>query len=138
MTRAVLDTNVVVSALLSPFGNEAQVLGAVLSGHIVPCMTREILAEYAEVLARPKFGFSRAETESLTEALRAKGAIVRPGKIGATSPDPGDVPFIVCAIAANATYLVTGNKRHFPEPFYGKARVVSAREMMNALHEQPE
>ena len=137
MTRVVLDTNVIVSALISPFGNEAQVLGAVLSGRVAPCMTREILAEYMEVLARPKFGFSKPQIESLTEMLRARGLRCKPGIIEVASPDPADMPFIVCAMASNAEFLVTGNKRHFPESFYGRARVVSAREMLDLLHKEP-
>lgn len=78
MTRAVLDTNVLVSALLSPFGNEAQVLDAVRRGRIAPCLSKEILAEYADVLAWPKFGFATDEILGLTGMLRESGLMFRP------------------------------------------------------------
>jgi putative PIN family toxin of toxin-antitoxin system len=67
MRRAAIDTNVLVSALISPFGNEAQALDAVQKGRITPCLSRNILEEYAEVLARPKFGFARKEIDGLAE-----------------------------------------------------------------------
>lgn len=65
MIRAVIDTNVIVSALISSVGNEAIVLLAVNEGLLVPCFSAEILEEYRDVLRRPKFGFAADEVESL-------------------------------------------------------------------------
>ena len=56
-TAAVIDTNVLVSGLLSPAGNEVQILLAVHKGLVRPCFSEEILEEYPAVLARPKFAF---------------------------------------------------------------------------------
>ena len=58
MIRAVIDTNVLVSGLLSPKGNEALTLLAVGQGLVRPCLTEDILVEYASVLAQPKFNFT--------------------------------------------------------------------------------
>jgi putative PIN family toxin of toxin-antitoxin system len=133
MIRAVLETNVVVSALLSPFGNEAQVLDAVRAGALVPCFSDEMLTEYGEVLARPKFAFAPQTIPGLLAMLRSMGAEFRPDPAPGTSPDASDEPFIACALAAHADFLVTGNKRHFPAAAYGKARVVSAKELLEQI-----
>jgi putative PIN family toxin of toxin-antitoxin system len=133
MIRVVLDTNVLVSALISPFGNEAQALDAVQKGRITPCLSPNILAEYAEVLARPKFGFSRKEIDGLIELLKLKGLLFEPASAAGASPDPGDDNFIACALEAQAEFIVTGNKRHFPAEACGRARVISAGEMVEIL-----
>lgn len=136
MIRAVLDTNVLISALLSPFGNESQALDAVQTGKITPCFSNGILEEYAEVLARPKFGFAREEIEGLVDLLKSKGLLFETARVAGTSPDPGDEQFIGCALEASAEFLVTGKKRHFPEKSCGRARVVSARELMELLKQR--
>ncbi|MGO8759482.1 MAG: putative toxin-antitoxin system toxin component, PIN family [Terracidiphilus sp.] len=134
MIRAVLDTNVIVSALISPFGNEALVLLAVEKRRLTPCFSPSILAEYTGVLSRPKFDFAQREIDGLIELLRRAGLLFEPPPSVGASPDPKDEPFIACAQAAGAAFLVTGNKRHFPAQFYGQARVVSAREMIEFLN----
>jgi predicted nucleic acid-binding protein len=63
--RAVIDTNVLVSGLLSAAGNEALILLAVRQGLVRPCMSEAIAAEYAGVLARPKFPFAPEQVEAL-------------------------------------------------------------------------
>jgi putative PIN family toxin of toxin-antitoxin system len=135
MIRTVLDTNVLVSAMLSPFGNEAQVLGAVRRGSIVPCLSPAILAEYCAVLSRPKFGFAQDEILGLIGMLEAKGLLLEPVPATGASPDPGDDDFIACALAADADFIVTGNKRDFPADSCKPSRVVSARELMAYLNE---
>ena len=62
MIRAVIDTNVLVSGLLSPRGNEALILLAVHQGFVRPCISAEMLEEYAEVLARPNSRFRRTRS----------------------------------------------------------------------------
>lgn len=134
MTRAVVDTNVLVSSLISPLGNEAQILDAVEMGRVVPCLCWSILKEYADVLARPKFRFSKANIDGLLGLLRAKGIMFEPNPSPGASPDPGDDDFIACARAANAEFIVTGNKRDFPARSCGEIRVVSARELLDLLN----
>jgi putative PIN family toxin of toxin-antitoxin system len=134
MTRAVLDTNVIVSALISPFGNEALVLLAVQKEQVTPCLCRAIIDEYAGVLTRPKFNFARHEIDSLIRLLQARGLLLEPLPAPGASPDPNDEPFIACALAAGAEFLVTGNKRHFPAQSCAPAKVVSARELIEFLN----
>ena len=133
MIRVVLDTNVLVSALISPFGNESLVLQAVQKGRIEPFFSERIVEEYTEVLARPKFNFAHDEIKGLIELLRAQGSLFEPASVAGASPDPGDDDFIACALAANAAFLVTGNKRHFPAESCGQTKVVSARELLESI-----
>jgi uncharacterized protein len=112
--RAVIDTNALVSGLLSPRGNEALILLAVHQGFVRPCISTEMLEEYAEVLARPKFAFSPDEIAAVIAMLRDKGELI-----------------VRCAVTAQADYLVTGNKRHFPPEACGPVRVVNAAEILD-------
>jgi len=57
--RAVLDANVLVSAMISSAGNEALLVLAINHPLVTPCFSAEILEEYSEVLLRPKFGSGR-------------------------------------------------------------------------------
>lgn len=134
MIRAVVDTNVLVSGLLSPAGNEALLLLAVQHGLIRVCLSPAIVEEYAAVLARPKFGFPPDEIEALLSTLRVMGELLENvAEAQEASPDPGDTKFLHCALAARADFLVTGNKRHFPEASYGPTRVVSAGELLGRI-----
>lgn len=130
MIRAVIDTNVLVSGLLSPSGNEALIVLAIHQGLVCPCFTEDILAEYAGVLARPKFAFPPDEIAAVLAVLRDKGELVRPEASAAVSPDPADTKFLHCADTAKAEYIVTGNKRDFPHSPYGDTLVVNASELL--------
>jgi putative PIN family toxin of toxin-antitoxin system len=92
--RAVIDTNVLVSGLLSPAGNEALILLAIHQGLVHPCFSEEILEEYAAVLARPKFAFPSDEIAAVLVMFRSQGELFLPEASAATSPDPGDTKFL--------------------------------------------
>jgi putative PIN family toxin of toxin-antitoxin system len=132
--RAVVDTNVFVSGLLAPLGNEALIVLAIHQGLIKPYFSAEMLEEYAEVLARPKFSFPPDEIESLIALVRSQGEQVsHPETLSLHSPDPADDKFITCAITAAADFIVTGNKRDFPLEVCGNVRVVSAGELLERI-----
>ncbi len=133
MIRAVIDTNVLVSGLLSPNGNEALILLAVRQGLVCPCLSEDIIAEYAGVLARPKFAFTPALIASLLATFREKGEMFQPEGCLTRSPDPADTKLLHCAEAAEAEFIVTGNKRHFPDAPYGTIRVVNAGELLDRI-----
>jgi uncharacterized protein len=65
--------------------------------------------------------------------LRERGEMVSPAPVPGGSPDPGDDKFIACAVAAKADYLVTGNKRDFPEAQLAPTKLVSAGELLNII-----
>ncbi len=134
MIRAVVDTNVFVSALISPSGNEALIVLALRQGLLKPYFSSEILLEYSEVLARSKFGFPLDEIEALIALVRSQGEEVRFSEpIFSASPDPADEKFITCAKTAGVDFIVTGNKRDFPARACGSIRVVNAAELLDRI-----
>lgn len=113
--RIVLDTNIVVSSLLQSQGNPAQVLALVLSGAIQVCHDERILAEYAEVLSRPRFKFDpQCVREVLTKLERDGLPINAAGQRDLGLPDADDEPFLAVALAAAVDFLVTGNLSDYP------------------------
>jgi uncharacterized protein len=134
VTRAVVDTNVFVSALIAPTGNEALIVLAIRQGWVKPYFSAEILEEYAEVLARPKFSFPADEIDALIALVRDRGEQVSAaGAVrGARSPDPDDDVFLACARAADVEFIITGNKRDFPAPG-GGIEVVNAGELLGRI-----
>lgn len=133
---AVVDTNVLVAALLSGKEDAAtvQVVRKILFGDIVPVYSSVIVKEYREVLNRPKFGFTGELVEYLLTALETYGILVEPACFGFVLPDMKDLPFyeVVLEKQADGAYLVTGNIKHFPkEPF-----IVTPRELLEILSEK--
>lgn len=109
----VLDTNVLVSALLSPFGPPGRILDLGLAGKVRLIYDDRILAEYRAVLMRPKFGFDRRHIDALLEEFISAGFSVLAPPLLLALPDPADAVFVEVTAAAQAP-LVTGNGRHFP------------------------
>lgn len=133
MIRVVVDTNVLVSAMISSDGNEALLMLAINHGLVIPCFCADILREYGNVLSRPKFGFSQSEVQSLIELLQQRGLELGSIAITRISPDPEDDKFIACALAAKAKFLVTGNKRHFLQDRLPATVVVTAGQLMEHI-----
>jgi putative PIN family toxin of toxin-antitoxin system len=134
MIHAVVDTNVLVSALISTSGNEALLVAGIKQGLVKPYFSAEIFQEYTEVLGRPKFRFPRHEIEALIALLRSQGEeISDPPPLFSGCPDPGDDKFLACARASQVDYIVTGNKRHFPPPVCDPIRVVNAAELLGRI-----
>jgi putative PIN family toxin of toxin-antitoxin system len=132
MDRVVLDTNVVVSALIGK-GNPRKVLELVLAGRLLLCLSASTLSEYVVVLQRPKFSRYPEFAEAASLVLRSIGAIalrVEPTRMINACPDPGDNKFLALAIEANARFLVTGNKKHFPSGSYQDVQIVSPSEFL--------
>ena len=132
---AVIDTNVLVSALLSSKDDSAtvQVLGKVLGGEIIPVYSNVIAKEYREVLSRKKFGFTGGTIDYLLSAIEKYGILVNPAPSGMILPDMKDLPFyeVVLEKCDDDVYLVMGNIKHFPkEPF-----VVTPRELLDILEQ---
>lgn len=122
-----------VSGLLSPAGNEALIVLAIHQGFVRPCLSEAIIAEYAAVLARPKFAFPPQEIEAVLAILQGKGEMFGPEESPVVSPDPADTKLLDCAQASRADFIVTGNKRDFPNGPYGPTRVVSAGELLDRI-----
>ena len=130
---AVIDTNVLISALLTSNPNSATVLilKYVLNGKIIPLYSTTILNEYKNVLTRKKFNFTIYQINYILSAIEKYGLQLEPTHRNISLPDMDDLPFyeIVLDSNVNNTYLVTSNTKHFPkEPF-----IVTARQMLEII-----
>jgi putative PIN family toxin of toxin-antitoxin system len=132
MIRVVLDTNVIVSALLKDEGNEAAVLLLALQGTLQFYVSEPILTEYDEVLHRKKFSFDPNRVRHMLALIRQAATVVDPLGILTVSPHEPDNRLLECAQQSRADYLVTGNKRHFPKRWKA-TRTVNAKELLDLL-----
>ncbi len=128
--RLVVDTNVLMSGLLSPFGPPGVIVNLIAAGQVRLCYDTRIFAEYADVLGRPAFPFAEAQVTALLSEITATGELTGAIPLAAQLPDPTDAPFLEVAIAASAKYLVTGNTKHFPPAHRYGTRVVTPRELL--------
>ncbi len=128
--RLVVDTNVLVSGLLNPSGSPGRLVDGVMLGELVAVVDDRLLAEYAEVLARPRFKFDPARREQVLQYLRESAEHIVASPLGITLPDADDLPFLEVAHQAGATVLVTGNLRHFPEAARSGVRVCTPAELV--------
>lgn len=136
MTRrsVVLDTNVLVSAVIKFTGPEAHTVDLVATRDLSVHVSELILREYHDVLFRPRLRLLKSRVEEVLD-LMTRGELVVPNRILSVSPDESDNRFLECAEAARADFLVTGNKRHFPS-LWKSTRIVNARELLDIMGEQ--
>ncbi|MBM3888365.1 MAG: putative toxin-antitoxin system toxin component, PIN family [Verrucomicrobia bacterium] len=134
--KIVLDTNVLVSGLLKRDGNPAQVVALVLGGAIQVCHDARILAEYTEVLHRPRFKFNPHHVRAVLSKIRADGLSVRPRVSVRGLPDTDDAPFLEVALSCGADYLVTGNIAHFPPDRRHGVVVLTPAQFIHLWHQQ--
>ena len=133
MIRIVLDTNVLISALLAPQGPAAQVfLMVLLDPETQLCVSGDIYGEYEEVIRRSRLKRSDSEIEATLRTIRERGFWIKPPEKVHACSDPDDDIFLECAQAAAAHYLVTGNTNHFPATWAG-ARIVTPRQFLDAV-----
>ena len=132
MDRVVLDTNVVVSALIGR-GNPKRILQLIFSGELTVCLSADAYSEYVAVLSRPKFvrylEFAQSSISALKHLKSLAHFIERPPRV-TVCLDPDDDKFVALALATHAAYLITGNKRHFPLGSYKGIRTVSPAEFL--------
>ena len=129
----VIDTNIIVSALLSSKNDSAtvQVMEKVFRQEIKPVYSKEIFAEYINVLNRPKFHFSKELVEYMLSAIKQFGVLKEPKEtVMVVLPDMKDVPFYRLVLESEDTYLVTGNIKHFPQ----ESRIMTARQLIDILN----
>ena len=129
---AVIDTNVLVSALISKSLTTPPlvVLAHVYSGDITPVFNDEILHEYRDVLSREKFHLDPVDIDNAMRVFLDYGLNLNRTKVDDESfSDPKDIVFYEVKMSKEDAYLVTGNIKHFPrKPF-----VVTPREMVEIL-----
>jgi putative PIN family toxin of toxin-antitoxin system len=134
MIKAVIDTNVIVSAYITKNLEAAtsKVWKAVLQCKLTPIYNDEILSEYSDVLHREKFGIPEHLIKWALDTIVTNG--VRGERILSDEffPDPKDVVFYEVAMSKEDAYLVTGNIKHFPK----KPIVVTPAEMLEILQRE--
>jgi uncharacterized protein len=118
MIQVVIDTNVVVSANLRDEGLPAAILDLATNKKILMCVSDAVLAEYKEVLNRPRLGLSPRRIARSLAVIRKTSLHVKTIRtITVIEADDPDNRLLECAAAAGADYLVTGNTKHFPKTF---------------------
>ncbi len=122
--KIVLDTNVLVAGLLSPFGPCADIVRMVSSGSLTLCLDARVLSEYHEVLRRPKFHFDQEKVAAILDYIEHHSPVVASVPLSASLPDPDDEPFLEVALSGGARYLVTGNASHFPSELCRGVKVI--------------
>lgn len=131
---AVVDTNVLISAMLKNSSIPGQVIAEALNGDIIPVLNNEIIAEYEDVLNRPKFRFDKQAVKVLLDELKRRAVYSDYGPIDDEIPDAKDVVFYAVLMEKRKeedAYLVTGNIKHFPMRTY----IVTPREMLDIIEE---
>ena len=135
MIYAVIDTNVFVAALLTKNNDSAtvKVYDAIADGLITPLYHMDILEEYAEVLSRPKFKFSKERISAVLDMIVKYGVEVFPKPTGEILIDMDDLIFYEVALEKrdDDSYLVTGNQKHYPVRDF----IVTPSEMMDILNQ---
>ena len=128
--KAVLDTNVLVSACWRPDGLEAGTVALGLAGAYTICISSPVLAEYRDVLARKKLQALSDRASALLSGIERVAIRYEPAVRIDAAGDEDDNRFLECAFSAEANYLVTGNLRHYPD-ICGITRVANARRFLS-------
>lgn len=134
--KVVVDTNVLVAGLLSPFGPPGEIVRMIASGTVSVCIEARILTEYADVLGRPKFHFDVEQVRVLLEQIRLDGLSVAGTPLASRLPDPTDEPFLEAALAGDAACVITGNSKHFPASKRQGMAVLSPAEFLDLYRKQ--
>jgi putative PIN family toxin of toxin-antitoxin system len=111
--RIVIDTNILVSAIINPAGFPAQVVEGVLSWKDKALYDDRIIAEYREVLTRPAMGFDPDDVEKTLDGILVSGEYISGIRLDVVLPGESDLPFLEVAVAGFADALITGNSKHF-------------------------
>lgn len=133
MTYAVIDTNVLVSASITknPLSPTVKVVANMLGGRIKPVYNRDIIAEYTEVLHRPKFHLNENDIKLLIDSIQKYGIHFDRIPFDGDMPDEKDRPFYEVSLNMEDSFLVTGNLKHFPVT----PKVITPAQMVAILEE---
>jgi uncharacterized protein len=125
MLTVVLDTNVLVSSLLSQKSWPAKILDLIMSDHIQVAYDDRILGEYEEVLSRPELHIHPSRILAVIDHIELTGKLVTP------EPLPtDDIMFAEVFTTSNADALITGNLRHYKPLLKQDALVLSPAQFM--------
>lgn len=124
MKQWVIDTNVIVSGLMTPSGSSAQIIDAILNGQVKLVYDSRILKEYRDVLSRPRLKLPAMKIHALLVSMHRQ-LLVSPSVSGIIGPDSDDIIFIEAALATTDKTIITGNLMHFPKRILQVVRILT-------------
>jgi len=131
--KIVLDTNVLASGLLTPFGPSGEIVRMVFSGELAVYIDARILAEYKDILHRPKFKFNKDHIGILLDFIKQHCQVTSSSPLKNRLPDPDDEPFLEVAIAGMVKSLVTGNRKHYSSSVFKGINIFSPLNFLNFI-----
>ncbi len=131
--RVVLDTNVLVSAMLTPGSTCSDIVAQWDAGRFLVLVTGPVADEYDRVLHYANLNMPLEKIRSLLARIDAAAESVRPAEVEPDLPDPDDVIFFQCALGGAANCIVTGNKKHFPPKACHGMPILSPAEFLARL-----
>jgi hypothetical protein len=133
MPRVVADTNILISAFISS-GAPRKVFMRVLEGRLILVASNETLEEFRDVISREKFGLPEEVATEIVAVVEAASVVVEPKqKLKVVERDPKDDPFLECAIAGGAEYIVTGDNDLLSLEEYEGVKIVGPEELLDLL-----
>lgn len=132
--RVVIDTNVIVSGLLSPYGAPGKIVSMLVAGDLEICYDARIISEYRDVLYRPKFGFKRSLVDVFIKYIETFGVPISSNPLSSHLRDRDDEPFLEVAISGRASCLVTGNTAHYPLKMKPRVYILTPRQFLNRYY----
>lgn len=130
--KVVLDTNVLVSGMMTKGGACAIILDLLSDDRLIAALDGRMMNEYRRVCAEPRLHLVADAVRDFLHFLNDCSENVAAMPLDADLPDPDDLPFLEVAAEAHAV-LVTGNKKHFPNKAAGAVKIVSPREFLDML-----
>ena len=131
MVYAVIDTNILVSALIThnSKASTVKVLESMFMNYFTPLYNEEILSEYEDVLHRRKFKLTEDQIRTVIDYVKQNGIDTARFPYDGEMPDEDDRVFYEVALSEEESFLVTGNLKHFPHT----TKVITAAQMMEIL-----
>jgi putative PIN family toxin of toxin-antitoxin system len=129
--KVVIDTNVLVSGLLSAYSSSGEIVRMLAAGSIELLYDARIVSEYEDVLKRPKFSFDKDRAEDIIDYIRNFGVPVSAAPLARRLHHADDEPFLEVAISGKAECLITGNIAHFPGKQGSPMTVLTPRQFIN-------
>lgn len=132
MKRVILDTNVLISALLFK-GRLARLVELWKNGAIVPVISRETFAELRQALRYPKFALNEDETRAIIEdeIIPFFDVVDVEEKVEGICRDSCDDMFLAAAVNARAAWVVTGDKDLLDLGSYGEVKIMTPQEFLD-------
>lgn len=140
--RAVLDTNILISGLITPRGTPAKVLLAWRVGHFNLVTSLPLLLELKEAISRPHFKdryrLSSQDIHDLIALIKNTALVITdPGAVSTQLRDPDDLAVLACALAGNAEYIVTGDRDLLDLHSFEGVQIMRPSQFLQLLHSSP-